>query len=379
MHSKIQELLNLEEDRQSSCYELIASQNFVSPAVAKLCGSVFTNNALEGLPGHRYYNGAYNADAIEQLAIDTAKKLFNCNFVNVQPHCGTTANFAVFQAFLNEGDCILGMDMKAGGHLSHGAPRTQAYKRYNISSYTVNENGYLDYDEIEKQAVEVKPKIIIAGSSSYPRKIKWHRFKHICEKVGALFVADICHYVGLVCANVYPSPFPYADVVTATTNKTLRGPRGAIILWNNDEYSNKINNAIYPGQQGSPMMNIIAAKAQCFYEATLPEFQRYSSRVISNATAMCDVFKEKRIKVQTGGTDSHIVLLNFNDCHYSGKLVADKLEEVNIIVNKNPVPNDIRSLSECSGIRIGTAAETTKGTTNFIRLANIISDIINEL
>jgi len=379
MYSKIQELLNLEQDRQNNCYELIASQNFVSPAVAKLCGSVFTNNALEGLPGRRYYNGASNADAIEDLAIETAKKLFNCDFVNVQPHCGTTANFAVFQAFLNEGDSILGMDMKAGGHLSHGAPRTQAYKRYNIFSYSVNENGYLDYDEIEKQALEVKPKIIIAGSSSYPRKIQWHRFKDICEKVGALFVADICHYVGLVCAKIYPSPFPYADIVTATTNKTLKGPRGAIILWNNSNYSNQINNAVYPGQQGSPMMNIIAAKAQCFYEASLPEFQRYSMNVVSNAKAMCEVFQNRKIKVQTDGTDSHIVLLNFNKCHYSGKLVADKLEEVNIIVNKNPVPNDTRSLSECSGIRIGTAAETTKGTTNFIRLANKISDIINGL
>ena len=379
MYSKIQELLNLEEQRQHDCFELIASQNIISPAVAKLCGSVFSNNALEGLPGLRYYNGATNADAIEDLAIETAKKLFNCEFANVQPHCGTTANFAVFQAFLNEGDSILGMDMKAGGHLSHGAARTQAYKRYNIFSYGVNAAGFLDYDSIESQALAVKPKIIIAGSSSYPRTIDWERFRIIADKVGAILIADICHYVGFVCSGLHPSPFPHAHVVTATTNKTLRGPRGAIILWNDATYINKINNAVYPGQQGSPMMNIVAAKAQCFYEASLPDFKEYTSNVVSNARAMCEVFCEKGLDVQTRSTDCHIILLNFSKSSYSGKQAADALEKENIIVNKNPVPNDPRPLSECSGIRIGTAAETTKGTTDFIRLANKISDILNGL
>ena len=379
MYSTIKELLNQEMKRQHVCYELIASQNFVSSDVAQLCGSVFTNNALEGLPGKRYYNGCKNADAIEQLAIDSAKELFGCEYANVQPHCGTTANFAVYQALLEEGDTILGMDMQSGGHLSHGAPRTQAYKRYNICTYGVDQNGYLDYEDIQLQAEKHKPKIIIAGGSSYPRQINWKRLRWIADKINAILIADICHYAGLIVGGVYPTPFPYAQVVTTTTNKTLRGPRGAIILWNDSTYTNKINNAVYPGQQGSPMVNIIAAKAQCFREALLPSFKIYANDVLLNAKAMCEVFKDKGLNLQTGGTDSHIILLNFSQNKYSGKQAADALEQHNIIVNKNPVPSDPRPLSECSGIRIGTAAETTKGIANFTLLAKEISEILNGL
>ena len=379
MYSTIKELLNQEMKRQHVCYELIASQNFVSSDVAQLCGSVFTNNALEGLPGKRYYNGCKNADAIEQLAIDSAKELFGCEYANVQPHCGTTANFAVYQALLEEGDTILGMDMQSGGHLSHGAPRTQAYKRYNICTYGVDQNGYLDYEDIQLQAEKHKPKIIIAGGSSYPRQINWKGLRWIADKINAILIADICHYAGLIVGGVYPTPFPYAQVVTTTTNKTLRGPRGAIILWNDSTYTNKINNAVYPGQQGSPMVNIIAAKAQCFREALLPSFKIYANDVLLNAKAMCEVFKDKGLNLQTGGTDSHIILLNFSQNKYSGKQAADALEQHNIIVNKNPVPSDPRPLSECSGIRIGTAAETTKARADFRLLAEKISEILNGL
>tara|TARA_R110001592_G_scaffold98002_1_gene280257 strand:- start:954 stop:2093 length:1140 start_codon:yes stop_codon:yes gene_type:complete len=379
MYSTIKELLNQEMKRQHVCYELIASQNFVSRDVAELCGSVFTNNALEGLPAKRYYNGCKNADAIEQLAIDSAKELFVCEYANVQPHCGTTANFAVYQALLETGDSILGMDMRSGGHLSHGAPRTQAYQMYNIHTYGVDKFGLLNYDLIEAQAKTIMPKVIIAGSSSYPRQINWQRFRTIANEVGAILLADICHYSGLITGGVYESPFPYAHIVTSTTNKTLRGPRGAIILWNDSTYTNKINNAVYPGQQGSPMMNIIAAKAQCFREALLPSFKVYANNVLLNAKGMCEVFKDKGLNVQTGGTDCHIILLNFSQNKYSGKQAADALEKHNIIVNKNPVPSDPRPLSECSGIRIGTAAETTKGTADFTNLACQISEILNEL
>ena len=379
MYSIIKELLNQEIKRQHVCYELIASQNFVSKDVAELCGSVFTNNALEGLPGKRYYNGCKNADAIEQLAIDSAKELFECKYANVQPHCGTTANFAVYQALLADSDTILGMNMQSGGHLSHGAPKTQAYQRYNICTYNVDKNGYLDYNDIEFQAQKNKPKIIIAGGSSYPRQIDWKRFRTIADGVNAILLADICHYAGLIVGGVYPTPFPYAHVVTTTTNKTLRGPRGAIILWNDKSCTNKINNAVYPGQQGSPMVNIIAAKAQCFREALLPSFKLYANDVLLNAKNMCEVFRNKGLYVQTDGTDSHIILLNFSQNKYSGKQAADALEQHDIIVNKNPVPNDPRPLGECSGIRIGTAAETTKGTVDFTNLACQISEILNGL
>lgn len=379
MYSKIKDLLDQETERQHQCYELIASQNFVSPAVSKLCGSVFTNNALEGLPGRRYYNGCGNADAVEQIAIDSAKQLFRCNHANVQPHCGTTANFAVYHALLKDGDTILGMDMLSGGHLSHGAQRTQAYKRYSISTYGVDKNGYLDYDEIETIAKQCRPRIIIAGGSSYPRRIDWKRFKQIADRVNAVFVADICHYAGLIVGGVYPSPFPHADIVTATTNKTLRGPRGAIILWNNNNYTAQINNAVYPGQQGSPMINVIAAKAQCFYEALDSSFNHYAQNVLENAKTMCKVFNEHGLHVQTGGTDCHIVLLNFSQNKYSGKHAADALEKHGITVNKNPVPYDPRPLRECSGIRIGTAAETTKGTADFQQLAKSICRILDGL
>lgn len=383
MYSAIKEILDQEEKRQHYCYDLIASQNIVSKDVAQLCGSVFTNNALEGQPGNRYYNGADNADAVESLAIESAKQLFGCSYANVQPHCGTTANFAVYHALLESGNIILGMEMRSGGHLSHGALQTQAYKRYRPVFYGVNQEGLLDYDAIEKQCVcenvYARPKLIIAGGSSYPRKINWKRLREIADKIGAILLADICHYAGLIVSGVYPSPFPYAHIATATTNKTLRGPRGAIILWNDNSYTNKINSAVYPGQQGSPMMNVIAAKAQCFHEAMLPSFTDYSKSIISNAKSMCEIFTHRGFKVQTGGTDCHIILLNFVDRNYTGKQAADALESENIIVNKNPVPNDPRPLKECSGIRIGTSAETTKGKTDFAQLATKICDVLDGL
>lgn len=378
MNNKIQEILSREVQRQSSTIELIASENFASQSVMDLCGSVFTNKYAEGYPGKRYYNGCDHMDEVEQLAIDTLKEIYGCNFANVQPHCGANANTAVYLAFLQPGDKILGMDLASGGHLSHGAPVNISGKIYQAHHYGVDTGGWLDYDAIRQQALDVKPKMIIAGASAYPRQIDFKRFRQIADEVGAYLLVDMAHYSGLIAGGVYPSPVPFADFVTSTTHKTLRGPRGGIILWNNEDYTRKINSAIFPGTQGGPLMNIVAAKAQAFIEANTDEFKEYSANVIKNAKAMCDVLRQRNLTVQTGGTDCHLILIDLSSSKHSGRQAADLLEENGITVNKNGVPNDPRSFVETSGIRIGTAAETTRGHDEmwFRKLAHRIADIL---
>ena len=378
IYPAVEEILNWEQYRQDTTVELIASENFASQAVMDLCGSVFTNKYAEGYPGKRYYNGCAHMDKIEDLAIDNVKKLYNCNFANVQPHSGVNANTAVYQALMNPGDTIMGMDLASGGHLSHGAPPTLSGKVYKSVSYGVGEDGLLDYDEIEKIAVLTKPQVIVAGASAYPRIIDWKKFRDIAFTVRAKLVCDMAHYSGLVAGGVYPSPLPYADVVTSTTHKTLRGPRGGMILWNDERYTKKINSAIFPGTQGGPLMDIIAAKAQCYLEAQEDSFKQYVMDVVDNAKEMAKTFEENGLPVLTGGTDSHIILIDLSKSKYSGREAADLLEKRNITVNKNGVPNDPRSFIETSGIRIGTAAETTKGHTKdwFAELAKKIIIIL---
>ena len=380
MDPKISYILTNEVKRQNETIELIASENFASEEVKELCGSVFTNKYAEGYPGKRYYNGCKQMDEIEDLAIERATDLFKCNFANVQPHSGVNANTAVYQALMTPGSTILGMDLASGGHLSHGAPPTLSGKVYRSITYGVHDNGYIDYEEVERLAALHKPQVIVAGASAYPRKINWQSFKYIANMIGAKLVCDMAHYSGLVAGETYPSPLPYADVVTSTTHKTLRGPRGGMILWQDGDLTKKINSAIFPGTQGGPLMNIIASKAQCFYEAQKQDFKDYSNQIILNAKAMCEVFKKRKFKVQTGGTDSHIILLNLSDNKYSGREAADKLEDYGITVNKNGIPNDPRNFIETSGIRIGTAAETTRGLKeeDFKTIANKICNLLSE-
>ena len=361
MHEQIKTILDKEQKRQDTTIELIASENYASQAVMDLCGSIFTNKYAEGYPGKRYYNGCEHMDEIEQLAIDKVCELYGCEYANVQPHSGVNANTAVYQALMNPGDTLMGMDLASGGHLSHGAPPTLSGKVYNAVTYGVGEDGLLNYEEIRALAKVSQPKVIVAGASAYPRQINWQAFKDIADGIGAYLVVDMAHYSGLVAGKVYDSPLPYADVVTSTTNKTLRGPRGGMILWNNPDYTTKFNSSIFPGTQGGPLMNIIAAKAQCYMEANTDEFRDYSAQVIKNAQAMARQLEQYGIEVLTGGTDSHILLIDLSDSKYSGRQAADLLEENGITVNKNGVPNDPRNFVETSGIRIGTAAETTKG------------------
>ncbi len=379
MDSKIRSILNKEYTRQATTVELIASENFASEAVMDLAGSIFTNKYAEGYPGKRYYNGCENMDYLETFAIKTLCQLYGANFANVQPHCGANANTAVYQAFLKPGDKLLGMDLASGGHLSHGSPPNISGKVYDAYSYGVDENGLIDYDAVRAKAIEVQPKMIVAGASAYPRQIDWAKFREIADEVGALLLVDMAHYSGLIAGGVYDNPVPHAHVVTSTTHKTLRGPRGGVILWNEEVFSKRINGAIFPGTQGGPLMHIIAAKAQCFVEASQPEFSTYASDVVFHAKLMCEVFQVRGLKVQTDGTDSHIILMDLSDSKFSGREAADLLEDNGITVNKNGIPNDPRSFVETSGIRIGTAAETTRGhdTEWFIKLANRIADILS--
>ena len=379
MIESIKNILNKEKTRQDTTIELIASENFASQAVMDLCGSIFTNKYAEGYPSKRYYNGCEHMDEIEQLAIDQLKNIYKCNYANVQPHCGANANTAIYLAFLKPHDKILGMDLASGGHLTHGASVNISGKFFESHSYKVNQDGWLDYNEIRDIALNCKPKMIVAGASAYPRVIDWKAFREIADEVGAFLLVDMAHYSGLIAGGVYPNPIQYADFVTSTTHKTLRGPRGGIILWNNKEYTKKINSAIFPGSQGGPLMNIIAAKAQAFAEASTEQFKQYCKNVIENAQEMCAVFDQTGIKVQTGGTDSHLMLINLSDNQYSGREAADLLEANGITVNKNGIPNDPRSFVETSGIRIGTAAETTRGHDKqwFNNLANNITNILN--
>lgn len=378
MYKEITEILKKEQQRQDSTIELIASENYASQAVMDLCGSVFTNKYAEGYPGKRYYNGCDHMDEIEQLAIDNVCDLYECEYANVQPHSGVNANTAVYQAFMKPGDVLMGMDLASGGHLSHGAPPTLSGKVYQAVTYGVDDNGLLDYNRIEGIAKLNMPKVIVAGASAYPRQIDWSAFRQIADSVGAFLVVDMAHYSGLVAGKAYESPLQYADVVTSTTHKTLRGPRGGMILWQDPKWCRRINGAIFPGTQGGPLMNIIAAKAQCYAEALEPEFETYAKQVVRNAQAMCQVFDANNFPVQTGGTDSHIILMDLSDSKHSGRQAADLLEENGITVNKNGVPNDPRNFVETSGIRIGTAAETTKGHKEdfFIKLASNICKIL---
>ena len=374
LDSRINDALLRERDRQKNTIELIASENYTSQEVMDLCGSIFTNKYAEGLPGKRYYNGCEHVDTVENIAIEYATKLFNCSFANVQPHSGANANLAVFKAFLKPHDIIVGMDLASGGHLSHGAPVNISGSWFNNYSYGVDDNGFIDYDAVSKLVLTVKPKILVAGASAYSQIIDWSRFKSIADSVGALLLADIAHYSGLIVGDQYPSPFPYADVVTTTTHKGLRGPRGGLILWNNPEYSKKINSAVFPGTQGGPLMHIIAGKAQCFYEALQPEFKTYAKQIRLNADAMVKTLLESGVSIVSGGTKCHMFTIDLSNEEFSGKQYADLLELKGITVNKNGVPGEKRSFIETSGVRIGVAAETTKGHKEdwFIVLAHIM-------
>ena len=381
LDDRINRIYQKELARQKDTVELIASENFASKAVMKMCGSEFTNKYAEGYPGARYYNGCSQMDQIEELAISKLIDIYGCLFANVQPHSGANANLAIMKAFLEPGDTILGMDLASGGHLTHGAPVTISGKWFNAYTYGVNENGLIDYDEVERIAKEVKPKMLIAGASAYPRQIDWARMKDIAISVNAYLMVDMAHYSGLVAGGVYDSPVPYADFVTSTTHKTLRGPRGGIILWNNPDYCKKINGAVFPGTQGGPLMNIIAAKAQAFVEADTKEFKEYSAQVVRNARAFAETLdKAKTLEVLTGGTDSHIILVSLVQSELSGRQAADTLEMHGITCNKNGIPNDPRNFKETSGIRLGTAAETTRGykEQDFIDLGERIIDILED-
>jgi len=381
MHISIDKIYQRELFRQETTVELIASENFASDAVMKLCGSEFTNKYAEGYPGRRYYNGCEHMDEIEELAISKLIDIYGCLFANVQPHSGANANLAVFKAFLKPGDTILGMDLASGGHLTHGAPVTISGKWFNSYTYGVDEWGMIDYDEVERLAQTYKPKMLIAGASAYPRQIDWARMKDIAIDSGAYLLVDMAHYSGLVAGGVYDSPVPYADIVTSTTHKTLRGPRGGIILWNNPDYCKKINGAVFPGTQGGPLMNIIAAKAQAFIEADTKEFKEYSAQVVRNARAFAETLdKAKTLEVLTGGTDSHIILVSLVQSELSGREAADTLEMHGITCNKNGIPNDPRNFKETSGIRLGTAAETTRGykEQDFVELGERIIDILED-
>lgn len=358
---KIQDIVDGESRRQQNTIELIASENFTSQAVMDLCGSIFTNKYAEGLPGKRYYNGCENVDNVENLAIEYATKLFNCSYANVQPHSGANANLAVFKAFLKPGDIIVGMDLASGGHLSHGSAVNISGAWFTQVSYGVNASGFIDYDALEELVSFVKPAMLIAGASAYSQVIDWERFRYIADSVGAILLADIAHYSGLIAGYQYPSPFPYADVVTSTTHKGLRGPRGGIIMWNNPDYSRQLNAAVFPGTQGGPLMHIIAAKAQCFYEALQPEFVMYARRIRINAHAMAQTFLNAGVDIVSGSTQCHMMTLNLTKEKYSGREFADLLEANGITVNKNGIPGDTRGFVETSGIRIGVAAETTRG------------------
>jgi len=358
---KIELALLNESIRQETTIELIASENYTSKEVMELCGSILTNKYAEGLPGRRYYNGCANVDEIENIAIEYATKLFGCAFANVQPHSGANANLAVFKAFLNPGDVVVGMDLASGGHLSHGAKVNASGSWFVSHTYGVNDQGLIDYDSVAQLVWDTRPKMVIAGASAYSQVIDWARFEEIAASVGAILVADIAHYSGLVVGGEYPSPFPHAHVVTTTTHKGLRGPRGGMILWNDPDFSKRINGAVFPGTQGGPLMHIIAGKAQCFYEALQPEFKQYARQVRLNADAMADTFVKAGIDIVSGGTKCHMFTIDLRNEALSGREYADLLEKHGITVNKNGVPGETRSFAETSGVRIGVAAETTRG------------------
>ena len=354
--------MNRELQRQRANIELIASENIVSPAVMAAMGSVLTNKYAEGYPGHRYYGGCQFVDEVEQLAIDRACALFGAKYANVQPHSGAQANLAVYFALLNVGDTVMGMDLSQGGHLTHGSPANMSGKNYNFVSYGVSaEDGRIDYDALAKQVAKVRPKLLVAGASAYPRAIDFEKLAEIAHGYGAMLMVDMAHIAGLVAGGVHQNPVPYADVVTTTTHKTLRGPRGGLILTNNAYLIKRINSAIFPGTQGGPLEHVIAGKAVCFGEALKPEFKEYARNIVANAAAMADALTARGVKLVSGGTDNHLMLVDLRAADITGKEMEKRLDQVNITVNKNTIPDDPQSPFVTSGIRVGVPAATSRG------------------
>lgn len=371
-----------ELERQQNNVELIASENIVSKAVLEAQGSILTNKYAEGYPSRRYYGGCEFVDKIEQLAIDRLKKLFNTQFANVQPHSGSQANMAVYGALLKPGDTILGMSLDAGGHLTHGAKVSVSGKWFNAVQYGVEkESGLIDYEQVRSLALNHKPKLIIAGCSAYPRQIDFVKFRAIADECGALLMVDMAHFAGLVASGLYPNPLTFADVVTTTTHKTLRGPRGGAILTNNADIAKKINSAIFPGMQGGPLMHVIAGKAVCFKEALSDEFKQYSMQVMKNAKVLGDVLVKRGFNLVTGGTDTHLLLVDLTPKGINGKELTEMLERVNITANKNAIPFDTLPPSVTSGIRLGTPAGTTRGfkESEFEIVGNAIADVVDAM
>lgn len=377
MDKLIKKALIKEQKRQKNNIELIASENFASKDILKLQGSIFQNKYAEGYPNNRYYGGCENVDTVELLAIEYAKKIFGCNYANVQPHSGSNANLIAYNALLNSGDKIMGLDLSCGGHLTHGSKVNFSGHNFCVVNYYVDEKtGLLDYEAIREIAKKEKPKLIVAGASAYPRTIDFAKFRSIADEVGAYLMVDMAHIAGLVATGNHPSPFPYADIVTSTTHKTLRGPRGGFILTNNEEIAKKIDKTTFPYIQGGPLMHIIAAKAQCFYEALSEDFKKYQNQVIKNAQILANTLKEEGIKLITDGTDNHLLLLDVkSSLNISGQEAETILSKINITVNKNSIPFDKEKPKVTSGIRIGTAAMTTLGfkEEQFKQVAQIIS------
>ncbi len=380
MDIRIKEALEKEKLRQQNNIELIASENYASKDVMALQGSIFTNKYAEGYSGKRYYGGCVNVDTIEDLAIEYVTKLFDCKYANVQSHSGSSANMAVYKALLNIGDKVMGMNLSHGGHLTHGHPINFSGLEYEIISYDVDsETETIDYDKLEKLALETKPKMIIAGGSAYSRILDFKRFREIADKVGAYLMVDMAHIAGLVAVGLHPSPIPYADVVTSTTHKTLRGPRGGIILTNDEEIAKKINKIVFPGIQGGPLMHVIAAKAECFYEALQPEFKTYQEQVLKNIKALAKVLSDNGLRIISGQTENHLILVDVTSLKMTGKDAEKLLDEVNITVNKNTIPFDKESPFKTSGIRLGSPAMTTRGLKeeDFKEIGNIIVDALH--
>ncbi len=371
--------IEAELQRQRTHIELIASENFVSPAVMAAMGSCLTNKYAEGYPGKRYYGGCECVDVVENIARDRAKEIFGCDHVNVQPHSGAQANMAVYFAMLTPGDTVMGMALDNGGHLTHGSPVNMSGKYFNFVSYGVDANGYIDYDDVLAKAKECKPKMIVSGASAYPRAIDFAKLRAICDEVGALMMVDIAHIAGLVAAGEHASPVPYADFVTTTTHKTLRGPRGGMIMCR-EQYAKAIDKAIFPGTQGGPLMHVIAGKAVCFGEALTDEFKAYQHQIILNAKALENAFRAEGVKMVSDGTDNHLLLLDLSDTEMTGKLLENLLEAANITVNKNTVPGEKRSPFVTSGVRVGTPAITSRGLKeeHMVMIAKWIARVINE-
>ena len=373
--------IEAEQARQNSHIELIASENWVSKAVMAAMGSPLTNKYAEGYPGKRYYGGCECVDVVEELARERAKKLFNCDYVNVQPHSGAQANMAVFFAMLETGDTFMGMNLDHGGHLSHGSPVNISGKYFNCVHYGVDDNGFIDYDEMRRIALECKPKMIVSGASAYARKIDFKKIREICDEVGAYMMVDIAHIAGLVATGMHESPFPYADVVTTTTHKTLRGPRGGMIMCNQEAADKfNFNKAVFPGIQGGPLMHVIAAKAVCFKEALSPEFKEYGKNIVDNAQALCKGLLSRGLSVVSGGTDNHLMLLDLRPQGLTGKEIEKLLDAAHITANKNTVPNDPQKPFVTSGVRLGTPAVTSRGmnTADMDKIAEAIAFVVNE-